>query len=138
MAVATRSARPAGAPARGSTTQRSSSISRTRVTSTRYSSISANRRTIAAHTLLCRVKRSAIATHAREQLNALKTDPLIAQLNDRVIFQEATFHGSSPTDLAPSSIAAQEVALLAEELEWRLRVRPHLAERSLMRRVELT
>src|SRR5437762_9360703 len=89
----------------------------------------APRRTIAAHTLLCRVKRSAIATHAREQLNALKTDPLIAQLNDRVIFQEATFHGSSPTDLAPSSISAQEVALFAEELEWRLRVRPHLAER---------
>src|SRR5258707_11592974 len=84
------------------------------------------RRTIAAHTLLCRVKRSAIATHAREQLVALKTDPLIAQLNDRVIYQEATFHGSSPTDLAPSSLAAQEVALLAEELEWRPPVRPSL------------
>jgi chromosome partitioning protein len=96
------------------------------------------RRTIAAHTLLCRVKRSAIATHAREQLVALKTDPLIAQLNDRVIYQEATFHGSSPTDLAPSSLAAQEVALLAEELEWRLHVRPGMTERSLVRRVELT
>jgi chromosome partitioning protein len=98
----------------------------------------ATRRTIAAHTLLCRVKRSAIAIHAREQLVALKTDPLIAQLNDRVIFQEATFHGSSPTDLAPSSVAAQEVALLAEELEWRLHVRPSMTERSLVRRVALT
>jgi chromosome partitioning protein len=102
------------------------------------SAAQATRRTIAAHTLLCRVKRSAIATHAREQLVALKTDPLIAQLNDRVIYQEATFHGSSPTDLAPSGIAAQEVALLAEELEWRLHVRPRVTERSLVRRVELT
>src|SRR5437763_8812449 len=81
------------------------------------------RRTIAAHSLLCRVKRSAIATHAREQLAALKTDPLTAQLSDRVIYQEATFHGSSPTDLAPSSIAAGEIALLARELEWLLRLR---------------
>src|ERR1700726_1290278 len=46
------------------------------------SAAQATRRTIAAHTLLCRVKRSAIAPHAREQLVALKTDPLIAQLND--------------------------------------------------------
>jgi chromosome partitioning protein len=94
------------------------------------------RRTIPARTFLCRVKRSAIATHAREQLVALKTDPLTAQLTDRVIFQEATFHGSSPTALAPSSTAAQEVALLATELEWLLRIRPRMTERSLLRRAE--
>ncbi len=72
------------------------------------------RRTIPAHTFLCRVKRSAVATHAREQLTA--------QLTDRVLFQEATFHGASPTVLAPSSTAAAEVALLARELEWLLRM----------------
>src|ERR1700730_15987770 len=33
------------------------------------------RRAIPAHTVLCRVKRSATATHARDQLVALKTDP---------------------------------------------------------------
>src|SRR5712691_4736983 len=80
------------------------------------------RRTIPAHTFLCRVKRSAVATHAREQLAALKTNPLTAQLSDRVLFQEATFHGASPTVLAPSSTAAAEVALLARELEWLLRM----------------
>src|SRR5580704_1438762 len=94
------------------------------------------RRAIPAHTVLCRVKRSAIATHARDQLVALKTDPLTAQLSDRVIFQEATFHGSSPTALAPSSTAAQEVALLAHELEWLLRIRPRATERGLLRRAE--
>jgi chromosome partitioning protein len=78
------------------------------------------RRTIPAYTFLCRVKRSAVATHAREQLAALKTNPLTAQLSDRVLFQEATFHGASPTVLAPSSTAAAEVGLLARELEWLL------------------
>src|SRR5271155_2111547 len=79
------------------------------------------RRSIPARTFLCRVKRSAVATHARAQLAALKTNPLTAQLSDRVLFQEATFHGASPTVLAPSSTAAAEVALLAKELEWLLR-----------------
>src|SRR6266700_6723769 len=92
------------------------------------------RRTIPAHTLLCRVKRSTIATHAREQLAALKTDPLTTQLSDRVIFQEATFHGSSPTVLAPSSTAAAEVALLAREVEWLMRVRPSARETKPARR----
>jgi chromosome partitioning protein len=82
------------------------------------------RRTIPAHTFLCRVKRSAVATHARAQLAILKTNPLTAQLSDRVLFQEATFHGASPTVLAPSSTAAAEVALLAKEVEWLMRVRP--------------
>jgi chromosome partitioning protein len=82
------------------------------------------RRNIPARTFLCRVKRSAVATHARAQLAALKTNPLTAQLSDRVLFQEATFHGASPTVLAPSSTAAAEVALLAREVEWLLRMRP--------------
>src|SRR6266849_3577827 len=96
------------------------------------------RRTIPAHTFLCRVKRSAVATHAREQLTALKTNPLTAQLSDRVLFQEATFHGASPTVLAPSSTAAAEVALLAREVEWLLRVRPSVRDVKPARRVELT
>jgi chromosome partitioning protein len=96
------------------------------------------RRTIPAHTFLCRVKRSAVATHARAQLAVLKTNPLTAQLSDRVLFQEATFHGASPTVLAPSSTAAAEVALLAREVEWLLRVQPSVREAKLARRVELT
>jgi chromosome partitioning protein len=86
------------------------------------------RRSIPARTLLCRVKRAAIAEHTRAQLIALKTNPLAAQLNDRVIFQEATFHGSSPSVLAPHSPAAQDVALLATEVERVLWTRPPLAE----------
>jgi chromosome partitioning protein len=96
------------------------------------------RRTIRAHTFLCRVKRSAVATHAREQLAALQTNPLTAQLSDRVVFQEATFHGSSPTILAPSSTAAAEVGLLARELEWLLRVRRSHRETTLSRRAGVT
>src|SRR5580704_2576228 len=46
------------------------------------------RRKIPAQTLLCRVKRSGIAAHARAQLVTLKAPPLEAQLNDRVLFQE--------------------------------------------------
>jgi chromosome partitioning protein len=93
------------------------------------------RRTIPAHTFLCRVKRSAVAAHAREQLATLKTNPLTAQLSDRVLFQEATFHGASPTVLAPSSTAAAEVALLAKELEWLLRI-PSLHVAAPARRAE--
>lgn len=95
------------------------------------------RRTIPAHTLLCRVKRSAVATHARAQLAALKTNPLSAQLSDRVLFQEATFHGASPTVLAPSSTAAAEVALLARELEWLLRLAPSVPATARARQAEL-
>lgn len=89
------------------------------------------RRTIPARTFLCRVKRTAIADHARAQLVALKTNPLAAQLNDRVLFQEATFHGSSPTALSPSSAAAEDVAQLATELERLLWVRPPVAEQTM-------
>lgn len=74
-------------------------------------------RPIAVHSVLSRVKRTGVADHAREQLVCLDTPPLAAQLNDRVLFQEATFHGSSPTALAPSSLAARDVIRLAEEIE---------------------
>ncbi|MBI3451900.1 MAG: ParA family protein [Rhodospirillales bacterium] len=75
------------------------------------------KRMIMARTLLCRVKRAAVADHARSQLETLRADPLAAQLNDRVAFQEATFHGSSPTVLSPGSPAAQDIEALAAELE---------------------
>jgi chromosome partitioning protein len=85
-------------------------------------------RPIAARSVLSRVKRTAVASHARAQLVSLQTPPLAAQLNDRALFQEATFHGSSPTALAPSSEAARDVVRLAEEIEGLLWVRaPRLA-----------
>ena len=80
-------------------------------------------RPIMAHSVLSRVKRAAVADHARAQLVSLGTPPLAAQLNDRVLFQEATFHGSSPTALAPSSSAARDVVRLAEEIEGLLWLR---------------
>jgi chromosome partitioning protein len=80
-------------------------------------------RPIIAHSVLSRVKRTAVAAHARAQLVSLETPPLEAQLNDRGLFQEATFHGSSPTALAPSSPAARDVVRLAEEIESLLWVR---------------
>ena len=75
------------------------------------------RRTIPARTLLCRVKRSMIATHARNQLEQLQAEPLDTQIHDRVIFQEATFHGSSPNVLEPGGSAAEDIERLAREIE---------------------
>jgi chromosome partitioning protein len=75
------------------------------------------KRTIPARTLLCRVKRSTIATHTRTQLEQLHAEPLETQISDRVIFQEATFHGSSPTVLEPGGAAADDIARLAREIE---------------------
>jgi chromosome partitioning protein len=74
------------------------------------------RRTIPARTLLCRVKRSAIASHARQQLTTLQAEPLESQIHDRVIFQEATFHGSAPNALEPQGAAARDIEALAEEI----------------------
>ncbi|HLS69418.1 MAG TPA: ParA family protein [Kiloniellales bacterium] len=74
------------------------------------------RRTIPAYTVLTRVKRTSVARHTRAQLEALGANPLQGQLGDRTIFQESSFHGSAPADLAPSSLAAQEVRALAQEL----------------------
>ena len=75
------------------------------------------KRDIDVRTLLCRVKRAIVATHARSELQALGAKPLKGQLNDRVLFQEATFYGSAPTALEPSSAAARDVESLAREVE---------------------
>lgn len=75
------------------------------------------KRDIPSRTVLCRIKRANIAAHAREQLVTLGAEPLDCQIYDRVIFQEATFHGSSPNVLAPYSDAAFEIERLAREIE---------------------
>jgi chromosome partitioning protein len=75
------------------------------------------RREIAFRTLLCRVKRAGIVDHTREQLARLGAEPFRAAMNDRVLFQEATFHGSSPTVLAPGSTAAMDIEAVAREIE---------------------
>ncbi|MBF0306994.1 MAG: ParA family protein [Alphaproteobacteria bacterium] len=74
-------------------------------------------RTIEARSVLCRVKRSAVAQHAHTQLAALNCNPLDIQMADRVSHQEASFHGSSPYLMAPSSPAAKDVEKLAREVE---------------------
>lgn len=75
------------------------------------------RRSILSRAVLCRVKRSQVAVHARNQLVSLKVLPLEAQFNDRVAFQEASFYGTSPTALAPNGPAAEDVARVAKEIE---------------------
>jgi chromosome partitioning protein len=75
------------------------------------------RRKIPSRTLLTRVKRAGVAEHSHRQLVALEAQPLESRLSDRSIFQEATFHGSSPVILEPAGPAAREVAALARELE---------------------
>lgn len=74
-------------------------------------------RTIEARSVLCRVKRSAVAQHARDQLAALNCNPLGTHMADRVSHQEASFHGSSPFLMAPASAAAKDVEKLAREIE---------------------
>ena len=75
------------------------------------------KRAIEARTLLCRVKRAVVATHARSELHALDARPLQSQLNDRVLFQEATFYGSAPNVLEPNSAAARDIEGLAREVD---------------------
>jgi len=75
------------------------------------------KREIDARTLLCRVKRAVVATHARSELQALGARPLRCQLNDRVLFQEATFYGSAPNALEPNSAAARDIDGLAREVD---------------------
>lgn len=75
------------------------------------------RRPITARTVLSRVKRAAVVEHTRDQLAKRGLEPLTAQMNDRVLFQEATFYGSSPTVLDPASSAARDIAAVAIEIE---------------------
>jgi len=81
------------------------------------------RRDIVARTLMTRVKRAGIVDHTREELVKFGAPPLRAVMNDRVLFQEATFYGSSPTILSPGSSAAQDVEGVAREIESLLWVR---------------
>jgi len=75
------------------------------------------RRSINAQVLLCRVKRSTVANHARAQLSQLGLPVLSAQLNDRVAFQEASFYGTSPSILQPHGAAGRDIAEVGEELD---------------------
>ena len=40
-----------------------------------------------------------------------------ARIGDRAIFQEASYHGASPQELAPKTNASLEIRRLARELE---------------------
>lgn len=67
--------------------------------------------------VLNRIKRALVTEHSREQLHNLGLPLLAAAIGDRAIFQEASFHGSSPVHLMPSSVAASELRAVANEIE---------------------
>lgn len=75
------------------------------------------KREIAARTVLSRVKRAVIVDHTWNQLTELGTLPLDSRLGDRTVFQESSYHGASPVELAPKSSAAAEIEALAKEIE---------------------
>ncbi|NFV80662.1 ParA family protein [Magnetospirillum aberrantis] len=75
------------------------------------------RRAIESRVLLCRVKRCAVAQHARQELQKLGLVVLDAQLNDRVAFQEASFFGTAPSVLQPKGAASGDIDLVGKELD---------------------
>jgi chromosome partitioning protein len=75
------------------------------------------RRQIIVRTFLNRTKRAAVTDHTRQQLVAFGAPPLKASLPDRAVFQEASFHGASPSVLSPKSPATRDIAALAHEIE---------------------
>lgn len=75
------------------------------------------RRDIAFRTVLNRVKRATVVRHTERQLEALGLNPVEARIGDRAVFQEASYHGASPQDLAPNTSASMEIRRLARELE---------------------
>ena len=75
------------------------------------------RREIAFRTVLNRVKRATVVRHTERQLEALGLNPVDARIGDRAVFQEASYHGSSPQELAPKATASMEIRRLARELE---------------------
>src|SRR3546814_123817 len=75
------------------------------------------RREIAFRTVLNRVKRATVVRHTENQLKALGLNPVEARIGDRAVFQEASYHGASPQDLAPHTDASIEIRRLARELE---------------------
>lgn len=75
------------------------------------------RREIAFRTVLNRVKRATVVRHTERQLESLGLNPVDAKIGDRAVFQEASYHGASPQELAPNAAAAMEIRRLARELE---------------------
>lgn len=75
------------------------------------------RRHIESRVLLCRVKRCAVASHARQELQKLGLTVLSAQLNDRVAFQEASFFGTAPSVLQPKGAASGDIDKVGGELD---------------------
>jgi chromosome partitioning protein len=75
------------------------------------------RRRILHRALLSRVKRAGVVRHTRDQLDSLELKPLSAVLGDRTVFQEASYFGASPIELAPRSMASRETQAVARELE---------------------
>ncbi|GHD49173.1 chromosome partitioning protein ParA [Thalassobaculum fulvum] len=75
------------------------------------------RRSIAFRTVLNRVKRATVVRHTERQLENLGLNPVEARIGDRAIFQEASYHGASPQELAPKTNASLEIRRLARELE---------------------
>ena len=75
------------------------------------------KREISVRTVLSRVKRAAIVDHTWNQLTELETQPLASRLGDRTVFQESSYHGASPIELAPKSAATTEIEALAKEIE---------------------
>ena len=75
------------------------------------------RRDIAFRTVLNRVKRATVVRHTERQLAALGLNPLEAKIGDRAVFQEASYNGASPQELAPNTNASLEIRRLARELE---------------------
>jgi cellulose biosynthesis protein BcsQ len=73
-------------------------------------------RPIPSHALLTRVKRASVAAHSRAQLETLQARPLTSFLSDRAVFQESSFHGSSPVALEPRGQATREIKALAAEV----------------------
>ena len=73
-------------------------------------------RPIPSYALLTRVKRASVAAHSRAQLETLQARPLTSFLSDRAVFQESSFHGSSPVALEPRGQATREIKALAAEV----------------------
>jgi len=81
------------------------------------------RRQIPFRTVLNRVKRTTtVVRHTERNLEALGLRPVSCRIGDRVIFQEASYHGETPLSLDPKNRATQEIRNLARELEPELMV----------------
>lgn len=75
------------------------------------------RREIPFMTVLNRARQTLVARHTIKQLRSLGLNPANASIGDRTVFQEASYHGSSPGSLDPSSKAWFEVRRLAKTLD---------------------